>query len=159
VLGSGDFLNRTTPIVVVDLAVPRGVERDVDALENVTRLDIGDLQQRVALALEGRREALNDAEALVRSDVEKFLDDQRARGAAALVSQLRDYFDGVVTSEFERRASELAQLDDDARAIAESMVRSVVAKLAHRPTTTLKEASGTDQGLRLSEATRTLFGL
>jgi len=38
-------------------------------------------------------------------------------------------------------------------------VRGVVAKIAHRPTTVLKDMAGTDQGLRLSEATRVLFGL
>jgi glutamyl-tRNA reductase len=40
-----------------------------------------------------------------------------------------------------------------------SVVRSVVAKIAHRPTTALKESAGTDQGARLSEAVRTLFDI
>jgi hypothetical protein len=35
----------------------------------------------------------------------------------------------------------------------------VVAKIAHAPTLALKDASGTDRGQRLSEATRNLFDL
>jgi len=151
--------DRAQSLVLIDLAVPRGVARDVEELDGVRRLDIGTMQARVARALDDRREAFADAEALVREDVEKFLDDQRARGAAAIVAQLREHFDEVVAAEFARRSSELHDLGDEEQALVQSMVRSVVAKLAHRPMTALKEAAGTDQGLRLSEATRTLFDL
>ena len=151
--------DRTRSLVLVDLAVPRGVARDVEEHDGVRRLDIGTLQERVARAIDERRDAFADAEVLVREDVEKFLDDQRARGAAAIVAQLREHFDDVVEAEFLRRSSDLHELDDETRALVQSMVRSVVAKLAHRPMTALKEAAGTDQGLRLSEATRNLFEL
>jgi glutamyl-tRNA reductase len=150
---------RTRPLILIDLAVPRGVARDVEELSGIRRLDIGTMQARVARALDDRRQAVADAEALVREDVEKFLDDQRARGAAAIVAQLREHFDEIVAAEFSRRSSELHELGDDEQALVQSVVRSVVAKLAHRPMTALKEAAGTDQGLRLSEATRTLFDL
>ena len=151
--------DRTRSLVLVDLAVPRGVARDVEEHDGVRRLDIGTLQERVARAIDERRDAFADAEVLVREDVEKFLDDQRARGAAAIVAQLREHFDDVVEAEFLRRSSDLHELDDETRALVQSMVRSVVAKLAHRPMTALKQAAGTDQGLRLSEATRNLFEL
>ena len=46
---------------------------------------------------------IHDAERIVAEDVEKFLNDQRARGAAAIVSELREYFDDVVAGEMARR--------------------------------------------------------
>lgn len=150
---------RSTPVVLVDLAVPRGISRDVETLSHVTRLDIGTLRAKVEQALDERRDAIADAEAIVRDDVEKFLDDQRARGAAAMVAELREFFDDVVEVELARRMGDLDGLTDEQRDVVRSVVRSVVAKVAHRPTTALKAAAGTDQGLRLSEATRTLFGL
>jgi len=58
-----------------------------------------------------------------------------------------------------RRESELDGLSPEQREKVASILRSVVAKIAHRPTVVLKEAAGTDQGTRLSEATRTLFDL
>lgn len=145
--------------VLVDLAVPHGVARDVDALDHVRRMDIATLKQRIDQALDERRDAVTAAEDIVRHDVEKFADDQRARGAAALVTQLREQFDVVVTSELQRRMGELEQLPEADQDLVRSIVRSVVAKLAHRPTTVLKESAGTDQGVRLSEATRALFDL
>jgi glutamyl-tRNA reductase len=106
-----------------------------------------------------RREAVDDAQRIVSDDVEKYLNDQRARGAAAIVSELRGYFDDVVAGEMARREGDLEGLTDAQKERVASILRSVVAKIAHRPTVVLKEAAGTDQGTRLSEATRTLFDL
>ncbi len=62
-----------------------------------------------------------------------------------------------MAAEFSRRSSEIESLGEADAELLRSVVRSVVAKNAHRPTTALKESAGTDQGARLSEAVRTLF--
>ena len=150
---------RAHAVTLVDLAVPHGVEREVAAFDHVTRLDIAALRERINRALDDRRDAVTQSETIVRDDVEKFLDDQRARGAASQVAQLREYFDSVLASELARRAGDLEHLTPEQADVVRSLARGVVAKLAHRPTTVLKEMAGTDQGLRLAEATRVLFGL
>jgi len=147
------------PLLVVDLGVPRAVAHDLDDLANIRRVDIGDLRDQVERALGDRHEALDQARELVAIDVEKYLSDQRARGAASIVKDLRERFDEIVDTEMTRRERELATLSDQERELLRSIVQSVVAKIAHRPTVTLKEAAGTDQGVRLSEATRSLFDL
>lgn len=146
-------------VLFVDLGLPRAIASDVSGLPNVCRIDIGDLHERVGQALGDRREAVDDAQRIVAEDVEKYLNDQRARGASAIVSDLRERFDEVVASEMTRRDSDLDGLTPEQREKVASILRSIVAKIAHRPTVVLKEAAGTDQGTRLSEATRTLFDL
>jgi len=148
-----------TPLLLVDLGVPRAVAADVEQLGHVRRIDIGDLHVRIDHALGERHEAADEAQVIVEQDVEKFLHDQRARGASAIVSELREYFDQVVNLELARREHELAELDEVQREKVVSVIRSVVAKIAHRPTVALKESAGTDQGIRLNEATRSLFDL
>jgi glutamyl-tRNA reductase len=147
------------PLLVVDLGLPRAVDGDVVGLANVRKVDIGDLRSRVELALDDRHGAVEEARQIVLDDVEKFLDDQRERGAAAIVSELREYFDEVVASEMKRREHDLVDLSDEQRDVVRSLLRSVVAKIAHRPTVALKDAAGMDQGIRLTEATRNLFDL
>jgi glutamyl-tRNA reductase len=146
-------------VLIVDLGLPRAVAADVHGLANVRRIDIGDLRDRVGQALGDRRESFDEARQIVEIDVEKYLSDQRARGASAIVSELREYFDEVVASELSRREHELNEFTPEEREKVTSLVRSVVAKIAHRPTVALKDAAGTDQGTRLSEATRNLFDL
>ena len=146
-------------VLFVDLGLPRAVASDVTGLDHVRRIDIGDLRERVGQALGDRREAIDDAQRIVAEDVEKYLSDQRARGASAIVSELRGYFDDIMAGEMSRRDGDLDGLTLEQREKVASILRSVVAKIAHRPTVVLKEAAGTDQGTRLSEATRTLFDL
>lgn len=150
---------RSTPLLAMDLAVPRGVARDIEAEGLIERIDIGALRARVDRALDDRREAITAAQEIVAVDVERYLEDVRARGAAVIVSDLRAHFDSLVAGEFSRRSSDIEALDEDVADLVRSVVRSVVAKIAHRPTTALKESAGTDQGARLSEAVRTLFDL
>ena len=146
-------------LLVVDLGVPRAVTSDLKDLDHVRRIDIDDLRERVEGALGDRHDAIDAATRIVADDVERFLNDQRARGAAAIVSELREHFDEVVTSELARREHDLEGLTIEQRETVASLVRSVVAKIAHRPTLVLKEAAGTDLGMRLTEATRNLFDL
>jgi glutamyl-tRNA reductase len=159
VLSRENFVDLGGDILIVDLGVPRAISSDVGDLHHVRRIDIGDLRERVERALGDRRDAIDDAHRIVMADVERFLNEQRARGAAVIVRELREHFDEVITSELARRGHDLEGLTPDQRDSVVSLVRSVVAKIAHRPTVALKEAAGTDQGTRLSEATRNLFDL
>ena len=150
---------REGELLVVDLGIPRAVAGDVEDLARVRRVDIGDLRERIDRALGVRQEAVDQARALVQLDVDRYVNDQRARGASAIVSELREHFDEVIDSELARREHDLRELSDEQRELVRSFLRSVVAKIAHRPTVALKEAAGTDQGVRLTEATRQLFDL
>jgi len=158
-LRKDDFVHATSEVFVVDLGVPRAVSSDVSQLAHVRRVDLSDLRVAVERNLGDRREAVSAAEVLVDEDVARFLADQRARGAASIVRELRDHLDELVRLELERRTHDLDDLTSSQREVVASLVRSVVAKIAHRPTVALKEAAGTDQGTRLSEATRHLFDL
>lgn len=158
-LSRADFAELTDELLIVDLGMPRAIASDVGDLAHVRRIDISDLRERVERALDDRRDAIDAAEAIVAEDVERFLSEQRARGAAVIVRDLREHFDEVVAGEIARRGHDLEGLTTEQRESVVSLIRSVVAKIAHRPTVALKEAAGTDQGTRLSEATRDLFDL
>jgi glutamyl-tRNA reductase len=113
----------------------------------------------VQAALVGRYDALDQANAILDEEVEKFHEDRRSRGAAAIVSELREYLDTLRLHELERRANDLSDLTAEQYERVDSLTRSIVAKIAHDPTIALKEAAGTDRGQRLADATRTLFDL
>jgi glutamyl-tRNA reductase len=159
VLSREHFGDVEEELLIVDLGMPRAIASDVSGLANVHRIDISDLRGRVEQALGDRREAIDEARVIVAEDVERFLNEQRAKGAAVIVRELREHFDALVSAEIARRGHDLEDLTDEQRDTVVSLVRSVVAKIAHRPTVALKEAAGTDQGTRLSEATRNLFDL
>jgi glutamyl-tRNA reductase len=153
------FARGAAPLIVVDLGVPRNVDPAVGRLSGIELLDMDDLTEHAEAAMAGRRAELSDAREIVAQEVERFRAGERARGAAPIVSALRNRVDAVRRAELERHRTRLSELDETQWRQIESVVRDVIAKLLHHPTVTLKEAAGTPRGERLVEALRTLFDL
>ena len=147
------------PLVVVDVSVPRNVDPAVAFIAGIELLDMDDLSELAERALDGRRGEVAGATAIVQQEVERYRADERARGAAPIVSALRDRVGQLSRSELERHRNRLAQLDEGQWNEVESVVNDIVAKVLHQPTVALKEAAGTPRGERLVEALRSLFDL
>ncbi|MDE3087383.1 MAG: glutamyl-tRNA reductase [Acidobacteriota bacterium] len=148
-----------SPVVVVDMSVPRNVEPRVKELAGVALFDMDDLTVHAARALEGRRGEIVKAQAVVAEEVDRYRVDGRARGVAPVVASLRAKVEQLRQAELDRHRSRLAGLDEAQRAEVEAVVRDVLAKVLHQPTVALKEAAGTPRGERLVEALRALFDL
>jgi glutamyl-tRNA reductase len=155
----GESRPEEAPLVVVDLGVPRNVEPAVRQLPGVALFDMDDLTAHAERALEGRRAELAQARAIVAREIERFREDDRARGAAPVVAALRARVDEVRQAELARHRTRNRELDAAQWDEVEAVVRDVLAKLVHQPTAALKEAAGTPRGERLVEALRTLFDL
>jgi glutamyl-tRNA reductase len=147
------------PLVVVDVSVPRNVDPAVAFLGGVELLDMDDLSEHAEKALDGRRGEVDAARGIVQLEVERYRADERARGAAPIVSALRDRVAEIRESEIERHRHRLANLDEAQRGEVESVLNDILAKVLHQPTVALKEAAGTPRGERLVEALRSLFDL
>ena len=146
-------------LVVVDLGVPRNVQPEVSMVAGLALFDMDDLRAAVAEAIGGRQEEVAAATAIVTEELERFRAASRARDAAPIVSALRSRVEDARVAEFERLRSKRSDLDDRQWEQVDAVTRSLVAKLLHQPTVTLKEAAGTPRGERLVEALRALFDL
>lgn len=149
----------TTPLLIVDVALPRDVESAAGHLDGVTLRDLGDLSDWASRGVEQRAGEAAKVRDIVGQEVERFIVDSVARQAAPLISQLREVAERVRQEELTRYAHRLEDLTDDQREVVESLTRGILAKLLHSPSIQLKDAAGTPQGDRLSAAVRDLFGL
>jgi glutamyl-tRNA reductase len=146
-------------LVVVDLGVPRNVEPAASAVDGLVLLDMEDLRAAVAEAIGGRQEEVAAATGIVVDEVERYRAASRARDAAPIVSALRSRVEDARVAELDRLRSKRSDLDEQQWEQVDAVTRSLVAKLLHQPTVTLKEAAGTPRGERLIEALRALFDL
>ncbi len=147
------------PLVVVDLGVPRNVDPAVGALSGIDLLDMDDLTEHAERAMAGRRAELSAAQEIVAHEVERYRAEERARGAAPMVSALRTRVEELRRAELDRHRGRLSELDERQWQEVDAVVGDVLAKLLHQPTVAVKEAAGTPRGERLVEALRTLFDL
>ena len=82
---------RHRPIVMVDLAVPRDIEREVAELDDVFLYTVDDLAQVVESGLESRQAAVVEAESIINSQVDGFLHWVEARDAVPTIRALREH--------------------------------------------------------------------
>ena len=148
-----------SPLLIVDIALPRDVDDNVTKIDGVTLRDLDHLSQWAQRGLEQRAAEVGQVRTIIEAEVERFAQDQAQRQAAPLVAQLREVVEGIRTAELERLGTRLSDMTDEQREAVDSVTRGIVAKLLHFPSVRLREAAGTPQGERLSAAVRDLFNL
>jgi glutamyl-tRNA reductase len=148
---------RTSPLLVVDVAVPRDVDPGVADLDGVTLLDMDDLRAFVDAGLDERRRAAARARKVLDAEIERYTGVASAREVAPFIADLHARAEAVRVGELERFANRLAELSPAEREAVDGLTRGIVAKLLHDPTVELKDAAGTPRGERLADALRDLF--
>jgi glutamyl-tRNA reductase len=129
---------RRRPIFMVDLAVPRDIEPEAGELDDVFLYTVDDLAGIVSSNLDSRRSAVEQAEAIIDTQVGQFMQWMRLREGAPLIRALREEADATRRGELERALKALQRGEDPATVI-ESLSHSLTNKLMHGPTQALSE--------------------
>jgi glutamyl-tRNA reductase len=130
-----------SPLVLLDLAVPRDVESTAADLPGVRLIDIAALRGQIDERDEATAADIAHAHDIVAEEVLRWVARRRADELAPLLKALRSRGDDVMRAEVQRYASRLADLTPDERDAVRSMARGIVAKLLHDPIATLKDRS------------------
>lgn len=157
----GEVMRRRagSPLLLVDIAMPRDVDPAAAAIGGVTLLDMDGLARFAEDGLERRRREIPAVELLIEEQLDRYLNESSAREVAPLIVALRRRAEEIVAGELARHAPKLEGLDESQRAAVDALVNSVLGKLLHEPTMALKTAAGTTRGDRLVTAVRELFGV
>lgn len=141
---------RHRPMVMVDLAVPRDIEAEVGALDDIFLYTVDDLAQVVDAGMESRQQAVIEAEQIIDNRVDGFLHWMDARDVVPTIRALRDHAETLRQAELERALRLLAKGEAPQRVI-EALSQGLMNKLMHGPTRYLNQAEGEAQaeGARL----------
>jgi glutamyl-tRNA reductase len=150
---------RRTPLLILDIALPRDVEREVGRLPNVFLYDIDDLSQVVEGNLERRRSEISVAEGIIMEGIREFRAWYRGRDIVPLIRQLRGRAEELRDIETSRALRGLSHLTAEDRAAVENLTRQLLNKVLHSPTARLREAAAAGRESEITEAARYLFGL
>ena len=124
---------------MVDLAVPRDIEPEVNDLKDVYLYSIDDLQQIIDQNLSSREEAASEAESLIDQAVHDF---QQAGKSLAIVDTLvrfRRKHDEIKTSELDKALGRL-QKGDDPEKVLTTLANQLTNKIIHTPSVQMKQA-------------------
>jgi glutamyl-tRNA reductase len=145
------------PMFMVDLAVPRDIEPEVEQLRDVYLYTVDDLQNTVNQNMDSRRRAAAQAEEIIDAQVEYFLSWLRSQGAQETI---RDYRAQALLTRDEILEKALLQLHNGAAAdeVLQRLAHTLTNKLIHTPCVQLREA-GANERHDLIAATREIFKL
>jgi glutamyl-tRNA reductase len=129
---------RHKPVVMVDLAVPRDIEAEVAKLPDVYLYSVDDLTQLVRTNTEKRQAAVEQAEAIIETRVQGFLQWMDNREQVPLILQLQEQSRQWQGAELERARKLLARgespdlvMDMLARNLSQKFLHNAFAAMHH----------------------------
>ena len=147
---------RRRPMFMVDLAVPRDIEVEVAALDDVFLYTVDDLAQVIESGREARQTAVDGAESIVHARVESFCGWLESRQSVPLIRALRDGAERSRRHEVEHALKRLAR-GEAPEAVLEQLSQRLTNKFLHAPTQALGQSDAGRE--EMHAVVRRLFGL
>ena len=141
------------PILIVDLGVPRDVEAEAAALDDVFLYSVDDLAEIVKDNLSIRREAIVQAEEMIAEQTAHFLRWLSGRSVVPTIATLSTHHETLRERELERARRMLAS-GVPAADVLESLARSLTSKFLHPPLAALNEAGEAERAELISLLSR-----
>jgi glutamyl-tRNA reductase len=130
---------RHSPIFIVDLAVPRDVEREAAELDDVFLYTVDDLANIIKDNLQVRREAVAQAEQMIAAQTDSFLRWLEGRAVVPTITALHGHHEQLRSAELER-ARKLLVAGTPPEQVLEALARGLTNKFLHAPTQALNQA-------------------
>jgi glutamyl-tRNA reductase len=135
---------RHRPMLMVDLAVPRDVESEVAAMDDVFLYSVDDLGKVAQEGRDQRQAAVVKAEEIIDAKVIDFMHWLGGREAVPTIRALRDQAERARRHEVER-ALRLLHRGEPPDKVLEALSQALTNKLMHAPTAALHDAAEADR--------------
>ncbi|MBI4480681.1 MAG: glutamyl-tRNA reductase [Acidobacteria bacterium] len=150
---------KNRPIFLIDIAVPRNIDPEVNKLDNLFLYDIDDLEGVVKSNLKERLREAQRGEQIAEQEVEKLMRRLKTLDVVPTIIDLQAHFEQVRQQELERMEARFGSLTPEQREAVEALTRGMVNKILHSPISHLKILAQQPDGLKLVETVRRIFNL
>jgi glutamyl-tRNA reductase len=128
------------PIFMVDVAVPRDIEPQVEELDDIYLYTVDDLEEVIQDNLRARQNAADLAQDIVDEEMQNWASKQRELSVVDTIRAFRDSAQSIRDAEI-AKAMEALERGQDGATVINTLARNLTNKLLHKPTAKLKEAS------------------
>lgn len=156
-------VRRSQPMFLLDIAVPRNIDPDVNRLEHAYLYDIDDLQGIATRNLKNRLEVAEQAETIIADEVARLEAKLRERDIAPTIVSLQEQLEQIRREAIERHRPRMGALRPEQESALEALTRSIINKVAHGPISEMRRDAAA-QSLEMTEpelvsAVRRIFRL
>jgi glutamyl-tRNA reductase len=131
---------RGSPVVIMDIAVPRDIDPLVKNLENVFYHDMDSLKIIVEQNLQKRKDQIPLVEIIVIEEMVEFFRWYNALDVVPTIKTMRSFFEEIRNDELEKIKNKIHEEDF---AKIDDMTRRLIGRLLHNPTRNLKKFAET----------------
>jgi glutamyl-tRNA reductase len=150
---------RNRPLFLIDIAVPRDIDPEVNRLDNVYLYNIDDLQGIVEMNRAERLKEATRAEHIIEAEALKFETWLRTLEVVPTIISLRRKAEEIRRAEIHRTLSQLESLPPEQIDALQVLTQSIVNKVLHDPILFLKRSSSRTQKDLYLDVARRLFSL
>ena len=147
---------RHRPMFLLDLAVPRDIAPEVGTLADAYLYTVDDLEQAIEDNRASRREAAQQAEAIIDLQVEHYLGWWRAQGRQDALRRLRADGEAAREQALAKARQELAQ-GEAPEQVLQRLAHQLTNRLLHAPSSALRQAA-LDGDAELLRAAERIYG-
>lgn len=143
-----DAMNRrrARPMFLIDIAVPRDLDPEINRLTNVFLYDIDDLEGIVESNLEQRRKAAMKIEEMIEAEIADFRHWYKTLGVSPVIRALQDKSAQIHEETLDSMRKKLPDLDEREWKVIRKLTKSMVNQMLHDPINRVKELAGEKHG-------------
>ena len=131
------------PIYIVDLGVPRNIESEVKDLPDIFLYTLDNIQDLVKKNYKTRKEAASDAENIIDSRVQDYMNWRKSQSAFSIIKLYRDDCEKIRQDSLNKSLNQL-KLGKDPKEVLKQLSINLTSKLSHKPTLALNKAGQTE---------------
>lgn len=150
---------RHRPIFLIDIAVPRDIQPEVNEIDNAYLYNIDDLKTVSEENIKRRQKEMDRCLPIIERETAQFMSWLSSLESAPTIRALRRRAEEICRKELERSLRRLGKSSAAEREEVSSLSRRLVQELLHRPITCLKKQAGKGNGYLYTSAVRDLFDL
>ena len=164
ILRHGDFkgvmrARKNRPLFLIDIAVPRDIDPEINRIANVYVYDIDDLQSAIQENINERQREARKGERIADMAVVQFRRWFESLDVVPAIISLREKVEAIRQAELKKTFTSLASASEEERAAIDRMTEALVKKILHDPTLFLKQSEQKDKKSLYVDIARRLFNL
>jgi glutamyl-tRNA reductase len=132
------------PMLMIDLAVPRNIEKEIKKLQDVYLYDIDDMKYILEESWSKKKELINKAESIIQSQTEHFFAELNVLKISNTLSQYRQKMNGL-RDEIIKDAMHELETGNPPQEVIQKMAYQLSNKFLHDPCVWIREAALRDK--------------
>jgi glutamyl-tRNA reductase len=152
-------IRKNKAMFLIDIAVPRDIDPQINQIDNIFLYDIDDLNNVADANRKEREKEAVRAEEIVAREADQFWNRLKTADIAPTIREIQERIDALRDAELQRTLKKLGPLNEEQKEALESLTASLTNKLTQSSFAELRQLANQPDGFEKIELIRKLFKL